>query len=103
MDRDMFPSRHRVKITVLRKLLHEDLVEKYTDSNAWTPCTHFEVGQEFVVSAATPWDMPEGFCGWAWALGSGSSGMAQLQIPWTNQPRSSRKTHSQRPCWSWTR
>lgn len=67
MDRDMFPSRHQVKITVLRKLFHEDLVERYTDSDGWAPCSHFEVGQEFVVSAATPWDMPEGFCGWAWA------------------------------------
>jgi len=46
----MCPSRHRVKITVLRKLFHGDFVEKYTDTGDWAPCSHFEVGQEFTVS-----------------------------------------------------
>ena len=67
MSRGMFPSRHKVRITVVRKLHHEDLIEKYTDSGDWGPCSHFEVGQEFVVSESTPWETPEGFCGWAWA------------------------------------
>ena len=63
----MHPSRHRVKITVIRKLLHEDLVKEYTDSGDWPPCQHFEIGQEYAVSAEAPWQMPDGFCGWAWA------------------------------------
>ena len=63
----MHPSRHRVKITVIRKLFHEDLVKEYTDSGDWPPCPHFEIGQEYAVSAETPWQMPDGFCGWAWA------------------------------------
>ena len=67
MIETMFPSQHKVKITVLRKLFHKDLVEQYTDTGNWTPCSHFEVGQEFVVPETTPWQMPEGFCGWAWA------------------------------------
>ena len=67
MSAGMFPGRHRVRITVQRKLHHADLIEEYTDSGDWGPCSHFEVGQEFVVSANRPWDMPPGFCGWAWA------------------------------------
>jgi len=62
-----FHTFNRVKITVLRKLYHKDLMEKYTDSGDWGPCSRFEVGQEFVVSANAPWDPPPGFCGWAWA------------------------------------
>ena len=67
MSRTMFPSRHDVKITVLRKLFHKDLVDQYTDTGDWSPCSHFEVGREFTVTQAAPWQMPEGFCGWAWA------------------------------------
>lgn len=59
---------HRVKITVLRKLFHQDLVDKYAAApQTWTPCEHFEVGQEFTASKQAPWAMPAGFCGWAWA------------------------------------
>ena len=67
MEENMFPSRNSVKITVLKRLFHQDLIEKYTDSQDWTACDHFKEGQEFIVSKAIPWDMPEGFCGWAWA------------------------------------
>lgn len=67
MSREMFPGRGKVKITVLRKLHHADLIREYTDSGDWTPCSHFAVGQEFMVSEVTPWRMPDGFCGWAWA------------------------------------
>ena len=62
-----FPSRHRVKITVLKKTTFEDLPDKYLGSWKGTPCGQFEVGQEFVVSKEAPWEMPPGFCGWAWA------------------------------------
>jgi len=67
MPTKMFPSKHKVKITVARKHLNKDLIEKYTDTADWGECSHFEVGQEFVVSEDRPWDMPEGFCGWAWS------------------------------------
>jgi len=67
MPMKMFPSQNRVRITVLRKLFHKDLIERYTDSGRGAPCSHFDEGQEFVASADTPWDMPDGFCGWAWA------------------------------------
>ena len=67
MDGPMFPERNRVRITVLRKLWHEDLVKAYTDAGTMGVCDHFQVGDQFTVSAETPWEMPEGFCGWAWA------------------------------------
>ncbi|MBQ4037192.1 MAG: TIGR04076 family protein [Clostridia bacterium] len=59
---------HRVRITVMKKLFHEELVKEYAAGpEAWTPCTHFEVGQVFETSLESPWEMPAGFCGWAWA------------------------------------
>ena len=67
MTQEMFPSKHKVRITVLKRLFHKDLVEKYTDTGDWTACSHFEVGQQFEVPETTPWHMPDGFCGWAWA------------------------------------
>ncbi len=67
MSTEMYPSRHKVKITVLKRLHHKDLIEKYTDTGDWGPCSHFDDGQEFIVSEDRPWDMPSGFCGWAWA------------------------------------
>ncbi len=67
MREPMFPARDAIRITVLKKLHHRDLIEKYTDTGDWTPCAVFEEGQEFVVPGSAPWDMPPGFCGWAWA------------------------------------
>ena len=67
IDKPQFPSKNGVKITVLRKLYHKDLMEKYTDSGDWGPCSALQEGQEFTVTANEPWKMPEGFCGWAWA------------------------------------
>ena len=59
---------HRVKITVLRKLVHQDFVNKYAvKPESWAACSVFEEGQEFMASKEQPWVMPEGFCGWAWA------------------------------------
>ena len=61
-------KKHRVRITVLRKLFHQDFVDKYAVTpESWTPCGHVELGQEFIVSKDAPWVMPAGFCGWAWA------------------------------------
>ncbi|MUM76952.1 TIGR04076 family protein [Pseudodesulfovibrio sp. F-1] len=59
---------HDVKITVLKRLFHEDLVKNYTDNpNSWTPCQLFKEGQTFTIPAQAPWNKPEDFCGWAWA------------------------------------
>ena len=64
----MVLKEHRVKITVLKKLFHQEYVDKYAyKPEIWGPCDHFKLGQQFVTSLEAPWEMPEGFCGWAWA------------------------------------
>ena len=68
MNNNFIIQSHSVKITVLKKLFHEDLVDQYAaNPSSWSPCTHFEVGDVFVVDKSKPWEMPKGFCGWAWA------------------------------------
>jgi len=52
-----------VKITVLRRLRFDDLLEKY-GTHLWEPCQTFRDGQEFLVAEDVM--MPEGFCSWAW-------------------------------------
>ena len=58
-----------VKITVLKKLFHKEIFEQLHPHNPerWEHCRHFEQGQEFFASKESPWEMPAGFCGWAWA------------------------------------
>ena len=51
-----------VKITVLRRLHHKDLLEQHAES-AWAPCERLREGQEFVTDDM---NMPAGFCSWAW-------------------------------------
>ena len=59
---------HQVRITVLKKHFHQEIVAQYAcNPEKWTACQIFEEGQEFVTSRPAPWEMPEGFCGWAWA------------------------------------
>ncbi len=61
-------EKRRVKITVVKKIFNKELADKYTyDPSQWHECTHFNVGDEFITSLDSPWEMPEGFCGWAWA------------------------------------
>ena len=61
-------EKHPVRITVLKKHFHQDFVDKYAaNPEGWTECERLEVGQEFTTSKETPWEMPQGFCGWAWA------------------------------------
>ena len=68
MGNNLSIQKHQVKITVMKKLYNPELVEAYAaNPENWTPCTHFEVGDEFITDLERPWDMPEGFCGWAWA------------------------------------
>jgi len=57
----------KVKITVMKKVVHQDLLDEYLAPDArergFGICSAFEVGDEFVVGTSCP----EGFCGWAWA------------------------------------
>lgn len=52
-----------VKITVLKRLLFPDLVERYADK-PMELCGRCEDGQEFVTDGRK---VPEGFCVWAWS------------------------------------
>ncbi len=52
-----------VRITVLRRALHADVVSPYAES-AVQPCERFREGQVFISREV---GMPEGFCPWAWA------------------------------------
>ncbi len=59
---------HSVKITVMKKLCHADLVEQYAKNpEVWSPCPHCKAGDVFITDKDQPWTMPNGFCGWAWA------------------------------------
>jgi len=52
----------KVKITVIKRLLHEEISDKYCES-AWQPCERLREGQEFMSEGV---NMPDGFCSWAW-------------------------------------
>ena len=52
-----------VKITVLKRLVHEDLLGSYATS-IWHGCERLEEGQEFIANSV---NMPAEFCSWAWA------------------------------------
>lgn len=51
----------KIKITVMKQTVYEDLMEKY-ENPMEHPCD-MEVGQVFV---ANGWEKPEGFCDSAW-------------------------------------
>ena len=56
----------KVKITVLKKLYHEDLVDAYLlpeKKASYPPCYRFNEGDVFIVDG---FEMPAGFCPWAW-------------------------------------
>jgi uncharacterized repeat protein (TIGR04076 family) len=58
----------KVKISVVKKAVHRDLIEEYLAPEAkakgFDICTAFEEGEEFIVDGTK---FPEGFCHWAWA------------------------------------
>ena len=57
----------RVRITVLKRLYHQDLVDQYVlpeKRDTYLSCYRFQEGDEFIVEG---FEMPEGFCPWAWA------------------------------------
>jgi uncharacterized repeat protein (TIGR04076 family) len=57
-------ERYLCRITVLRKLFHEDLFRQYPYGMG-EPCGRFEEGQVFL--SESRWDPPAGFCTWAWS------------------------------------
>jgi len=73
----------KVKITVLKKDLYEDLVNEYGNKGLGK-CSRFEIGQTFII---TDCRQPEGFCneGWAsirhyvFALSNGADGFWDLK------------------------
>ncbi|MCL1854226.1 MAG: TIGR04076 family protein [Clostridia bacterium] len=68
MKNSLSIEKHRVQITVLKKCFHAEFLERYAaDPDSWRECDHFNVGDQFVADPERPWDMPEGFCSWAWA------------------------------------
>lgn len=54
----------KVKITVLRKLLLDDIVTEYAGKSTISACGKFEEGDTFITDGRK---VPEGFCTWAWA------------------------------------
>ena len=54
-----------VRITVARKLFHQDLVGEYTEGPEWMSCEVLQDGGVFVSERGG--SMPPGFCSWAWA------------------------------------
>ena len=54
----------KIKITVLRRTLNEDLNKEYANGKA-EACNVVQEGKEYICES--PWLAPEGFCQWAWA------------------------------------
>jgi uncharacterized repeat protein (TIGR04076 family) len=54
----------KARITVLRRMVNDDLIDRYEVREDCRRCPKFEEGQEFVAEGSS---QPEGFCGWAWA------------------------------------
>lgn len=56
----------KCKITVLKRMVNQDLADEYLDdAGEFKACDRFSEGQEIIVEH--PFVMPEGFCHWAWA------------------------------------
>lgn len=68
MSNNLRVQKYQVRITVLKKTFNREYIADYAaEPEKWTECTHFSIGDEFVTDIQQPWNMPEGFCGWAWA------------------------------------
>lgn len=76
----------RVRITVVKTQLYEDLAETYLTDGKDVKCPFFQVGNHFLYEGGAV--MPEGFCPWAWtdiygavnAIAQGAS-----YTPWQNR------------------
>jgi uncharacterized repeat protein (TIGR04076 family) len=57
-----------VKPSVMKKALHQDLIDDYVTTEAkgrgFSLCSAFEEGEEFTLKRMT---IPDKFCPWAWA------------------------------------
>lgn len=77
----------RCRITVLKKMINQDLIDEYGE-DVTGPCRRLAEGQQFLVEGG---NMPQDFCPWAWAdvhrdvsvvlYGGG--------MPWIEQPGTS--------------
>ena len=54
---------HTVKITVLKRMVNQNLVDEFCATDVTLPCPVFTEGQEFTVEGE---QLPEGFCDSAW-------------------------------------
>ena len=58
----------KVKITVVKKAHHQDLLDQYpapaAKASGFGCCAAFELGEEIIVEGMS---YPKGFCQWAWA------------------------------------
>ena len=58
----------KCKITILKRTLNNDLIEKYLIDKYKNiePCERFQEGQEFIINPTSA-TVPKNFCDWAWA------------------------------------
>ena len=57
---------HKCKITVVKRMLNQELVEEYLAEPKWMKvCNKITDGQEFIVE--NPYEKPEDLCASAWA------------------------------------
>ena len=80
----------RVRITVVKRAFHKDLVDAHLHNDAlretFAPCPIFQVGQRFV---SEDWpSQPEGFCERAWTDIHREVAMVmyEAKIPWIERP-----------------
>ncbi len=80
----------KVRITVLRRELYQDLVDAYGSprmkEHGLPKCKTYEDGQVFEIEGSLV--MPEGFCSWAWADLQRDFAMMLFGPPddWKDQP-----------------
>jgi uncharacterized repeat protein (TIGR04076 family) len=55
----------KCKITVLKRMINEELADAYLINNDLKVCDVFSDGQEFITEE--PFFIPKGFCHYAWA------------------------------------
>jgi uncharacterized repeat protein (TIGR04076 family) len=72
------------KITVLKRMVNQDLVDEY-GQGVVLPCDKVQEGQEWVLSGS---NKPEDFCSWAWADIQRDMMIVRYggNIPWIKQP-----------------
>lgn len=54
----------RVRITVLKKQLYQEIAREYLTDYPNVECDAFQEGDQFLYAGGA--EMPEGFCPWAW-------------------------------------